>query len=149
MKLGNRNAALAKARTPEHQSRAGRAGGSCRSERKKRNSGLTTRFPKGNVPWNKNKLFSPAPIMPPDPNCSGFVGLKQIKAVKLAEQGNRCAICQKPFFWAPEAHQDHDHETNQLRGILCSQCNPALGLFQESPEILQKAIEYLKEWKNV
>lgn len=148
MALGNRNAALAKARTPEHQSRAGRAGGRRRSERKKRNSGLATRFPKGNVPWNKGTKRCLSPITPPDPNCSGLVGLKHKKIVKLAEQGNKCAICQRPFRWASETHYDHNHETNQFRGVLCTKCNTALGLFDEDQDRMLKAVEYLKDWNG-
>ncbi len=39
---------------------------------------------------------------------------------------------------------DHDHETNKIRGLLCSKCNSVLGLVNDNPKILIKAIEYLK-----
>jgi hypothetical protein len=38
---------------------------------------------------------------------------------------------------------DHDHETNKVRGLLCNSCNKALGLFKDSPNILNQAINYL------
>lgn len=47
---------------------------------------------------------------------------------------------------------DHDHETNQIRGVLCHHCNSGLGMFRDSPERLQNAIDYLKrslEFENV
>jgi hypothetical protein len=40
---------------------------------------------------------------------------------------------------------DHDHETNEVRGILCVKCNTALGSFDDSIELLYKAISYLKK----
>ena len=38
---------------------------------------------------------------------------------------------------------DHCHETNQIRGLLCSSCNIGLGQFQDSIKLLSKAIDYL------
>ena len=40
---------------------------------------------------------------------------------------------------------DHNHETGDVRGILCSKCNLVLGHARESTEILYKAIVYLSE----
>ena len=42
------------------------------------------------------------------------------------------------------AHIDHNHKTGVIRGVLCRNCNSALGLFQDDTEILEKAIRYLK-----
>lgn len=38
---------------------------------------------------------------------------------------------------------DHDHSTNTFRGHLCHSCNRAIGMFQDNPEILKRAIKYL------
>lgn len=38
---------------------------------------------------------------------------------------------------------DHDHYTSKIRGILCQECNHAIGLFKDDVELLKKAIEYL------
>lgn len=62
------------------------------------------------------------------------------------KQEGRCAICHK--------HQselntplciDHDHETDDVRGLLCSNCNSMLGMADDNQSLLQEAIEYLKQ----
>lgn len=40
---------------------------------------------------------------------------------------------------------DHNHETGEVRGLLCSTCNTGLGHFKDSVEKLGNAIQYLKE----
>lgn len=62
----------------------------------------------------------------------------------LAEQGGGCAICGTP----PEAEGrrhpvDHCHTAGTVRGILCGNCNRALGLFRDDPELLTAALAYL------
>jgi hypothetical protein len=66
---------------------------------------------------------------------------------RFEEQGNACAICKSTTAGGRgKFHADHDHETNQPRGVLCHNCNIALGNFQDNPEILAAAIEYLKKY---
>lgn len=43
----------------------------------------------------------------------------------LEAQGHKCAICGKHV--NGDGHLDHNHQTGAPRGILCSQCNLALG----------------------
>lgn len=40
---------------------------------------------------------------------------------------------------------DHDHETNQIRGLLCFTCNTALGKFLDSEKLLEAALTYLRK----
>lgn len=66
----------------------------------------------------------------------------------LSEQGGRCAICDGDTHRSKRGnffHVDHDHITGEVRGLLCVWCNTALGKFQDSPEILRSAINYLEE----
>lgn len=39
---------------------------------------------------------------------------------------------------------DHCHKTGRIRGLLCHNCNRALGLLQDDVGVLRKAIGYLK-----
>lgn len=60
-------------------------------------------------------------------------------------QGGRCAICGKSY--KDESQMlavDHDHKTGKIRGLLCRKCNFAIGLLQENPVFLLKALLYLK-----
>lgn len=54
---------------------------------------------------------------------------------------NRCEICHK-LFRSKEPFIDHDHNLNKVKGLLCSNCNFALGLFGDL-EVLERAISYL------
>jgi len=65
---------------------------------------------------------------------------------KVEEQKNCCFICgveggynNKPLY------VDHDHETGQVRKLLCQHCNSGLGMFKDNPELLEKAAEYLRK----
>lgn len=60
----------------------------------------------------------------------------------LSQQEGRCYICRN----LPKRRKlavDHDHTTNQIRGLLCSTCNIGLGNFKDNPELLLNAISYL------
>lgn len=39
---------------------------------------------------------------------------------------------------------DHDHQNGNLRGLLCYRHNAGLGMFQDRPELLEKAADYLR-----
>lgn len=64
---------------------------------------------------------------------------------KADAQDNKCAICNKECITGKRLAVDHDHETGAIRDLLCSNCNQGLGKFQDSPQLLDKAAEYLRK----
>lgn len=63
----------------------------------------------------------------------------------LVLQDSQCAICETDFSPGQTtcAHVDHEHGTDRVRGLLCSECNIGLGKFKDDPTLLHAAAEYL------
>lgn len=64
-------------------------------------------------------------------------------------QNGKCAICKEEGFTLNPKQKlkivvDHCHKTGRVRGMLCHNCNRALGLLQDKVEYLQTAIGYLE-----
>ena len=70
--------------------------------------------------------------------------------IKLIKEANGiCEICGIHESENSRGHcVDHDHKTGELRGLLCTSCNTGIGVFHDSIEKLEKAIEYLKNKQN-
>ena len=65
----------------------------------------------------------------------------------LAQQDGKCAICSTTDPGGRyDSHfmVDHDHETGDVRGLLCFKCNTALGKFNDNLATLEAAVLYLK-----
>ena len=63
----------------------------------------------------------------------------------LNKQESKCAICGIHADMLPDhLCVDHNHATNQIRGLLCKQCNRGLGFFSDSHKTLEKAAEYVR-----
>ncbi len=60
------------------------------------------------------------------------------------EQNGVCAVCGLPEITKRLA-VDHNHDTGEIRGLLCDRCNFTLGLVSENVDTLQNAINYLQE----
>jgi len=66
-----------------------------------------------------------------------------------ASQGGVCKICGRPPSGKQKRLQiDHDHSTGKIRGLLCSNCNTALGLFKDNPHAIDAAAQYLRDSLN-
>jgi hypothetical protein len=67
-------------------------------------------------------------------------------------QGGQCALCGFEFSWDADKsstpHVDHCHTTGRVRGLLCHNCNHGLGHFKDDPELLVRAIDYLRSAEN-
>jgi hypothetical protein len=63
----------------------------------------------------------------------------------LASQDYSCAVCRstEPAGRWRGWHVDHDHDTGEVRGILCTSCNWVLGYAKDDPEVLVAAAAYL------
>lgn len=65
----------------------------------------------------------------------------------LETQLGLCAICQNEIRSEKQRLVvDHCHKTKKIRKLLCNNCNWAIGLFDENPEFLDNAIQYLIEF---
>ncbi|UXY26552.1 endonuclease VII domain-containing protein [Streptomyces sp. HUAS TT20] len=63
----------------------------------------------------------------------------------IAAQNGLCAICLD----APPVHVDHCHNTGRVRGVLCFNCNSAIGKLRDDPDAARRAAAYLEGnlWK--
>lgn len=73
---------------------------------------------------------------------------------KFDEQKGVCGICRKPEVRARNGKPrwlcvDHNHETKAVRGLLCTNCNVAVGMMYENRDTMRAAITYLDRWDCV
>ena len=74
-------------------------------------------------------------------------GLSQSEYVELLDyQQGACALCRsrRPGGRWDRFSVDHCHETGRVRGLLCYNCNRALGMLGDTPASLKKALEYVQ-----
>lgn len=66
----------------------------------------------------------------------------------LESQGGKCAICPTVLDSSQSTtipHVDHVHnQTGRIRGLLCLRCNLGLGSFRDNPQLLKRAVDYLR-----
>jgi hypothetical protein len=66
----------------------------------------------------------------------------------IEKQNGCCAICNAHHsLFTKRLHVDHCHKTNEIRGLLCVNCNTALGHFKENGNLIQEAIS--GNWDNL
>jgi hypothetical protein len=64
----------------------------------------------------------------------------------LTKQESKCAICGiHSDKLKVQLSVDHNHNTGQIRELLCNRCNTALGLLRENLDLFKKSITYLKK----
>jgi len=76
------------------------------------------------------------------------LSVDQVEAMRTAQK-SKCAICRtsKPGGQG-DWHVDHNHQTKQVRALLCQNCNIGLGNFKDDPVRLIAAAEYLRKHQN-
>lgn len=65
---------------------------------------------------------------------------------QLARQNRCCAVCNQPAEKTRKGRLcvDHDHVGGALRGLLCLNCNAALGMLKDDPTVARWAAAYLR-----
>lgn len=90
--------------------------------------------------------------------CQKFLVVKRKRNIsnedfeKLRQKEIPCDICSTLISYyknrnpdIKEAVVDHCHTTGQYRGVLCNNCNHALGMLFDSVELMNNAIEYIQK----
>lgn len=93
--------------------------------------------------WKKAELKSRNPLR----DRARKYGLTRAELVAMIESAEgKCQICDRE---TERLAVDHCHNSRKVRGLLCLQCNTALGSFEDDLERMQKAVEYVKLHKGV
>lgn len=67
-------------------------------------------------------------------------------AALIAKQSGACAICRDTLRGGRFQHIDHDHaKPGTCRGVLCSECNTAIGKLRDDPDLLERAARYIRD----
>lgn len=72
------------------------------------------------------------------------ISIEQYKELEKLQNGV-CAICFQKCVSGKRLAVDHNHQTNKVRGLLCSFCNQTLGKFRDSIDRFEQAIKYLRQ----
>lgn len=64
----------------------------------------------------------------------------------LISQECKCAVCHEDCIRYDKLSVDHDHITNQVRGLLCHRCNAALGLLRDDEKIIYSLLCYIQKF---
>lgn len=102
-----------------------------------RPSGLDYRCHTCTSDWNRADKFE--------------LSAEQYRAM-LETQNHLCAICNQPEKGLSKNGRikalavDHNHETGQVRGLLCANCNKGIGNLGDSPDTLISAAAYLMQY---
>lgn len=60
-----------------------------------------------------------------------------------AYQGGKCAICRRATGRSKRLAVDHDHQTGEVRGLLCSTCNKIIGFLRDDRAAVYRMYAYL------
>lgn len=86
-------------------------------------------------------------------NVNNSISLEQYKKMFI-DQDNKCAICGfeetriSRHGTSMRLCLDHNHFSGKIRKLLCHSCNTGIGKFSENIDLMEKAIQYLKDHKD-
>lgn len=77
------------------------------------------------------------------------ISLEDYKDLYIRQEG-KCAICGSKGFTLKKSQKvplviDHNHKTGEVRGLLCPNCNRALGLLKDDEFSIKNTIKYLQQ----
>jgi len=79
---------------------------------------------------------------------SNFGITKEDYETLFEAQHGVCASCGKSEPNGRRLAVDHDHDTDKIRGLLCTNCNTGIGLLGDTLDGLRKAEKYLENAPN-
>ncbi len=101
--------------------------------------------------WQENNPEKAKELADNYNSCRYYNKLERVYGLSIEEynslyerQNFKCAICEE----VKDLFVDHNHVTNKVRGLLCSQCNSGLGFFMDSPTVIKRAEGYLTAHKE-
>ena len=71
---------------------------------------------------------------------------KELKKENPVPPPGHCQICGN---YTDKWVLDHCHTGLTFRGYICTSCNSGIGLLQDDPDILERALNYIKKSKEV
>jgi hypothetical protein len=82
-----------------------------------------------------------------DSNLKRYNGSEEQYNAQLAKQNGTCALCPNTHFHKGRNRLawDHEHLTDEFRGLLCNICNMVVGVVENNPEFLTKLTKYLEK----
>jgi hypothetical protein len=82
-----------------------------------------------------------------------YYGLSEEEYKNILDgQGGSCAICGENIHLEENNGKrsaiDHCHNSGEVRGILCSNCNRGIGFLGDNSKVVKKALDYLLKFEN-
>jgi hypothetical protein len=63
----------------------------------------------------------------------------------VADQDGKCKLCGDVLKGGRKQAIDHNHDNGIVRGVLCCNCNTALGKLKDDPDLIARASEYVRK----
>jgi hypothetical protein len=93
----------------------------------------------------KNRFTKPLYQSWYDGKKKGYMGCTATPQELEESFTGKCAVCGiLESECKRKLHVDHCHKTGKFRGFICNRCNKVLGYMNDSSELLEKAVLYLK-----
>ena len=67
----------------------------------------------------------------------------------LKSQNGVCKTCGEKCLSGRNLAVDHCHVSGKIRGLLCSKCNRAIGLLNDSPELIKRVADYVERFQTI